>query len=62
MAATGDLHGVGSESLIKKSLRESQKKKKKKKVRWKGFEYMIQTVLEELCPIEAHTHTKRNGN
>lgn len=48
--------------MIKKSLRESQKKKKKKKVRWKGFEYMIQTVLEELCPIEAHTHTKRNGN
>lgn len=61
VAATGGLHGVGSESLIKKSLRESQKKKKKK-VRWKGFEYMIQTVLEELCPIEAHTHTKRNGN
>lgn len=29
VAATGDLHGVGSESLIKKSLRESQKKKKK---------------------------------
>lgn len=31
VAATGDLHGVGSESLIKKSLRESQKKKKKRK-------------------------------
>ena len=66
VAASGDLHGVGSESPIKESLRESQKKKrkseKKEKVRWKEFEYMIQTILEELCPIEAHTHTKRNGN
>lgn len=42
--------------MITKSLRESQKKKKK--IRWKEFEYMIQTVLEELCPIEAHTHPK----
>lgn len=42
--------------MIKKSLRESQKKKKK--VRWKGFEYMIQTVLRSFAPLK-HTLTQK---